>query len=502
MSQLKSLNTLLEDIADVPTPALMIAGLTLDSRQVTAGDAFISLAKTAEQRMYYCQQAITAGAVVIITDAETVAELSSLSLAVIAVEALAAQASELAARFYDHPSRDLQVIAVTGTNGKTSVTQFIASALEILNTPCGIIGTLGCGRVGHLHDIGMTTPDPVLCQKILADFRDQGLRYVVLEASSHALAQQRLAAVAVDIAVLTNLSRDHLDYHGSMQAYAAAKQQLFAMSSVTKVVINQDEIFGQTLLQQGFSADVEVIRYSRIDAVDWYAQSISAQPNGLDFQINAVQQQRQLQLPLIGMFNVENVLATAAVLDALGITFDAICSALPQLHSITGRMQRISAATGPAIVVDYAHTPDALEQALTAMQQHLSEAAQLWCVFGCGGERDAGKRPMMGQVAQHYADQIVLTDDNPRSEQSQLIIADILHGMDNANVSDNVHIDADRQQAIFYSVHHAANQDMILVAGKGHETYQERHGIRTPFSDAAVITAALEQRQQQTETAS
>lgn len=492
MSLQKSLNMLLQGFAAPLAEDCQISAITLDSRQVKGGELFIALATNATECAQHCQEAIASGAVAICVDAQN-GQFETALLPVIAVQDLASHCSVLAARFYDHPSEAMQVIAVTGTNGKTSVTQFIAMALEALGKPCGLIGTLGSGRVGKLVDNGMTTPDPILCQRLLADFRDQGLRYAVLEASSHALAQQRLDAVDIDIAVLTNLSRDHLDYHGTMQAYAEAKQRLFFLPTVNIVIINSDDIFGQTLLNQGFTAGVSCIRYGQNSEANWQATDIECLPQGLRFTLHTDQQNSLIKLPLMGQFNVANVLATASVLAALQIGFAAICNALTALLSVKGRMQLVTETADISVVVDYAHTPDALEQALSAMRQHLQASGQLWCVFGCGGDRDKGKRPMMGQVAHHYADQIVLTDDNPRSEHSELIIDAIVEGIESP--ADNVVVETDRQKAINFTIEQAVANDLILVAGKGHENYQERHGVRTPFSDEAVIRAALNQRQ-------
>lgn len=492
MNVQKSLNAIFEGFATPLTQDRLISGMTLDSRQVQAGDVFFALAGRATLCKQHCEQAIAAGAIALCVDAQ-VSYIDSNQLPVMRVQNLAAQCSALAARFYDHPSKAMQVIAVTGTNGKTSVTQFIATSLEALGKPCGLIGTLGSGRVGQLNDNGMTTPDPLLCQKLLAEFRDQGLEYVVMEASSHALVQHRLDAIDIDIAVLTNLSRDHLDYHGSMQAYADAKQRLFMLPSVRIVVINKDEIFGQTLLKQGFSADVTCLRYGLSSEADWWANNIKYLPLGMHFDLISDQQHSVIQLSLMGQFNVANVLATASVLAALQFQCADICSALSQLHSVKGRMQLVTETADISVIVDYAHTPDALEQALIAMRQHLEASGKLWCVFGCGGDRDKGKRPMMGQVAHRYADRIVLTDDNPRTEHSEVIIDGILEGIE-API-ESVVVETDRHKAIIFAIDQAVSQDMILVAGKGHEAYQERQGARTPFSDEAVIRAALHQRQ-------
>lgn len=485
-----SVNQLIDDLTKPLADDIQVSAISMDSRAVQADSLFIASAKQSSMRQQHIKQAIMAGAKVVIVDASQTAEAP---VPVIKIVDLDQQISTIGDRFYDHPSKSMTVIAVTGTNGKTSVSQFIAQSLESTGKPCGVIGTLGHGRLSDLQDTGMTTPNPMQLQQTFAGMRDAGIKYVVLEASSHALAQGRLNAIAIDIAVLTNLSRDHLDYHGDMQTYAAAKQCLFLMPTVKTAIVNIDDAFGQTLYGQQQPVAVEWLSYSQQKTADWQAKNICFDAAGVHFQLFAKASELSIDAGLLGRFNIDNLLATSAVLSTLNFAPSDIAHCLSLLQPVSGRMQLLQQAGSPSVVVDYAHTPDALSQALSAMRQHLNQSADLWCVFGCGGDRDRGKRPLMGAQAEHLASRVVLTDDNPRSEASDSIIAEISAGMQQPQ---NAVILSDRRQAIFYAVSEAANDDMVLVAGKGHENYQEKQGGKQPFSDVAVVWEALQARQQ------
>lgn len=498
--QTKSLNLLLADIlADsVVLKDVDVTGISLDSRQVQTGWLFLSLALDKEQRLQYLQQALSAGATSILFDGEHVLSAEELSVltefAVHAypVNALLDKAGEIAARFYEHPSAKLTIIAITGTNGKTSVSQFIAQALESLGHACGVIGTLGVGRADSLQTTGMTTPDPVTLQALLADFCQQNIDYVVLEASSHALAQGRLNSVAIDVAVLTNLSRDHLDYHKNMDDYTAAKARLFSFPTIKTAVINSADSFGQQLLVElAGRDDVALITYSSQPNVTATicAADIQTNKDGLNFNIISEQGSDAIQTPLLGRFNVDNLLATLAGLLAINIPFEQAISSITQCHAVAGRMQVYGGDTLPQVVVDFAHTPDALTQVLQSLRAHTPNNGLLWCVFGCGGDRDQGKRALMGRSAELNADRVVLTDDNPRSEGNAVIIHDILSGVSEPN---KVHIEANRQLAITHAVSSATLRDVVLVAGKGHEQYQEIAGTKHPFNDAKAVINALQ----------
>jgi len=476
----------------------LITGMSLDSRELSPGALFIALAANPQARAQHIKQAIAANVAAVCYSAESPIEpelvqlLADAQIELVAVNNLKDKTSRLAAAFYQYPSAVMTIIAVTGTNGKTSVTQFIAQALENAGHACGVIGTLGSGRLNDMQYNGMTTPDPVRLQAILAELRDSGIQYVALEASSHALEQGRLNFVDINYAVLTNLSRDHLDYHQSMADYAAAKQRLFDFDSLQAAVVNADDLFGQSLIPLLAEKQTNAVRYSSIDPqVDLFAADIRTASSGLQFDLKIGQQSLTIKSRLLGKFNVENMLATAAVLLLLDWSTDEIAQGLNQLTSVNGRMQLLASDLQPAVVIDFAHTPDALAKALQGMRQHIDANSRLWCVFGCGGDRDNGKRPLMGQIASEMADKVVLTDDNPRSENSANIIEQILAGIE-ANT--DIHIEADRQRAIEYAVNDAALEDMVLIAGKGHEHYQEIAGVKKPFNDYEIAMKAVQKR--------
>lgn len=491
----QSLTWLLQDwvAEDVELQECMLSDISMDSRRVTAGCLFLALAKQPAEREKHLHQALDKGAFAVLIDAANPlsdSEQALLDESVVTaypISQLDQQAGFIAARFYEDPSQHMTVIAVTGTNGKTSVSQFLAQALEGSGQPCGVIGTMGAGRISDLELTGMTTPDPVSMQRLLAGFELEGCRYVALEASSHALVQGRLNSVDVNVAVFTNLSRDHLDYHQTMEEYAAAKQKLFEMASVSQAVINIDDEFGPRM-QSALGNDVRVLSYSSEQAADIHASAIRCRRDGVAFDLTLQGQTQPIQLPLMGRFNVDNLLATAAVLTMIGYSDDEARQALTHCHAVSGRMEGHGQQDQPCIVIDYAHTPDALEQALTTLRSHLPESGQLWCVFGCGGDRDKGKRPLMGQIAENRADQVIITDDNPRSEDHAVIVDDILAG---CREPENIRIELDRKAAIVYAVSHAGPADIVLVAGKGHEAYQEINQIKYPFSDTLVVSESL-----------
>jgi UDP-N-acetylmuramoyl-L-alanyl-D-glutamate--2,6-diaminopimelate ligase len=491
----QSLTWLLQDwvAQTVELQECMLSDISMDSRRVTAGCLFLALAKQRQERERHLHQALDKGAFAVLIDDQnplTAAEQALLDEAVVAaypVKNLAQQAGFIAARFYEQPSEHMTVIAITGTNGKTSVSQFIAQALESLGQPCGVIGTMGAGRISDLELTGITTPDPVTMQRLLAGFEMEGCRYVALEASSHALVQGRLNSVDVNLAVLTNLSRDHLDYHETMADYAAAKQRLFEMSSVSQAVLNIDDAFSEQI-KHILGADIRCVDYSSHSKADISAADITCQRGGVTFDLTLAGETQTVTLPLMGRFNVDNLLATVAVLHSIGFDNKKAIKALGHCHAVSGRMEAHGIEGQPCIVIDYAHTPDALEQALTTLRSHLPESGKLWCVFGCGGDRDKGKRPLMGKIAETGADEVIITDDNPRSEDHAQIVADILAG---CSSPDTIRVELDRKAAISYAASHASPTDIVLVAGKGHEAYQEIDHIKYPFSDALVVGEAL-----------
>lgn len=461
-----------------------IGGITLDSRQVRDGDLFVAFPGLRHDGRDYIAQAVSAGAAAVALESQG-AVAHALAVPSVEVEGLAEQLSALADRFHQQPSAALQVIGITGTNGKTSVSQMLAQALDRLGNRCGVIGTLGSGLAGALIDHGMTTPDAVAVQAQLASMRDQGASHVAMEVSSHALDQHRVAAVRFAVAVFTNLSRDHLDYHGTMAAYGEAKAKLFRRD-LRAAVINLDDAFGRELAER---CAAPVITYSLSDpAATLYCRELVCDSLGLNARLQVQGRDYALRSPLLGSFNMSNLLAVLGGLLALGVHAGAAVEQVAQLQPPAGRMQRLGGGDLPLVVVDYAHTPDALEKALTALHQHA--AGRVVCIFGCGGDRDNGKRPMMARVAEQFAEAVVVTDDNPRTEPSQQIIEQICQGAEHPQA---LTVIPNRAHAIASTIAAAQPGDVILLAGKGHENYQEIDGVRHPFSDIEQASLALQQ---------
>ncbi len=473
-----------------------VSGLALDSRDVGPGMLFAALSGTRGHGLEHLAQALEQGAAAVAWEPSAgvdpvLAErqCAERGVPLIAVEHLSSRLSEMAGRFYDLPSRYLRLVGVTGTDGKTSVSQFLAQALSRPGRPCGVLGTLGYGLYGKLAPASHTTPDAIRVQRLLAEQRAAGARFAAMEVSSHALAQGRVAALDFDVAVLTNLTRDHLDYHGSDAAYAAAKTRLFQMPGLRHAVLNQDDPFGRRLADE-IDPDVRLWRYSlRPDAeAEVVCKALECEPEGLRLRYATPVGEFQMTLPLFGRFNAANVAAVLASLLALGLDHEAAAQAMQELRPVPGRMERFSAPGAPTVLVDYAHTPAALAAALDAVRAH--STGRVWCVFGCGGDRDAGKRPLMGRAAVEGADRVLITDDNPRSEAPESIVADIRRGLSGAEA----HVIHDRTEAIRYAVAHADANDTVLIAGKGHETYQIVGAQCLPFDDREAVRAALQER--------
>ncbi len=488
------LDQLLLGIADAQvaqTPGvgrIVVSGLTLDSRRVRRGDAFFALRGLHGHGIEFAASAVQRGAQVVLAEAPAV-DVEPLNVPLLWIDDLHAQVGEIAARFYDRPAEAMRVIGITGTNGKTSCVQLLAQALTFLGHRAATIGTLGAGLHGQLREGERTTPDAISVQGLLADFRDAGVSHVAMEVSSHALEQDRVAAVDFELAAFTNLTHDHLDYHGSMEAYGAAKAKLFAWPGLQAAVLNIDDAFGHELAAQ-LPADVKRLRLSMADnaEAEIAASNIVTSSEGLAFQLRTPWGTHALSSHLLGRFNVANLLTVVACLGALGESFERIVAAVEILQPVNGRMSRLGGQHGlPLVVVDYAHTPDALEQTLTALRAHC--AGRLICVFGCGGERDAGKRPLMGAIAARMADIAIVTDDNPRGEDGDAIVAQIVAGMSSAR---SMAVQRDRAVAIGHALKLARSGDVVLIAGKGHETYQESAAGKRPFDDLAVAHAALE----------
>ncbi|MHB0774342.1 UDP-N-acetylmuramoyl-L-alanyl-D-glutamate--2,6-diaminopimelate ligase [Halomonas sp. WWR20] len=479
--------------AEIPTWLAETASvrLVVDSREVQAGDVFIAVPGIHRDGREYAATALAAGATGVLCDGETG---DGSEPRILALPGLRASLGELGRHLFAVPET-LALIGVTGTNGKSSVTHYIAALSEALGAPAGVVGTLGYGRPGRLTPGKQTTPGPLELQAMLGSMAAQGVTRVAMEVSSHALDQERIEGCRLQVAAFTNLSRDHLDYHASMAAYAAAKARLFRREELTLAVVNGDDPLSRLMLA-GLKPGVRVLATGQAEAttlrvIDWWPhaagqQALIATPEG----------ERELTLALLGRFNLDNALLAMAILYGMGESLDAVFDAASHLAPVPGRMQSLSHADAPTVVIDYAHTPDALRNALEALREHLPRhaGARLWCVFGCGGDRDAGKRPLMAQAAATLADQLVITDDNPRSETPAAIREQILAGL-SPEARDAAWCVEGREAALQRVLHEAGADDIVLVAGKGHEDYQEIAGIRHAFSDQQVVALALASRE-------
>lgn len=492
----RKLRALLAGTGAIVPPDLEITDLTIDSRTVSPGAAFLALPGLRTHGLAFAAQAVSAGARAILWEPapEILAPSLPSSVASVAIENLSRHVGTIADRFFDAPSKSLRVVAVTGTNGKTTTAHVIAAAAQHLGIESAYAGTLGVGRIGQLR-VGMhTTPDAITVHRRLAELRDGAVRCLGMEVSSHALDQRRVDAVRFDTAVYTNLTRDHLDYHGTFEAYGEAKAKLFVWPGLAHAVINVGDAFGRQLLERKLSAS-NVTAYARDEATAKlvpagvnriFARSIVPGARGLRIDIDGSFGKATLESGFIGDFNAENLLAALATLAGWEVPLDRAIAALEQCGPPPGRMETLSAPGRPLVIVDYAHTPDALEKVLEAARRHC--AGQLICVFGCGGERDPGKRPLMGSIAERLADRIIITDDNPRGEDGDAIVADIVAGL---SAPDRALIQRDRAAAIAEAVALGSAGDVVLVAGKGHEDYQIVGAERRPFSDRETALAAL-----------
>lgn len=483
---MKTLVTLWPDISP-EFSSIRIMALALDSRQVRPGMAFIALKGHARDARDFIPAVIAAGAVAVFAERDEMwpADRMIDGVPVISIKGLEQQAGFIAARFHDEPSRHMKMLAVTGTNGKTSVTNLLAGALTRLGEKTAVLGTIGNGIFGMLEKSSHTTLDAVHLQSLLAEFRIDGAKAVAMEASSHGLLQGRINGTKIDVALFTNLTRDHLDYHGDMASYAAAKEILFRWPELRVAVLNADDK-ASTAYASVLAAQVRCLRYSQSADTPAEIRALNITPSlkGLSMLIAVPDGEFLLEVPLLGRFNVSNILAVVGGLLALGIPSSDIATSLRFASPVPGRMESLVGAH-PTVVVDYAHTPDALEKVLLSLREHAD--GRLICVFGCGGDRDSGKRPEMGGIAARLADVVIITTDNPRFESPETIIADIRQGAGECPVV----IEADRHRAIQRAIHSARENDIVLVAGKGHEDYQEVAGVRHPFSDMQEVRVAL-----------
>lgn len=465
--------------------------LHTDSRRIGTGDGFIAWPGAATDGRQHVAAALAQGAAACLVEQDGVEPYGFSGTHIASYRQLKAATGPLAAAYYEEPSAQMDVVAVTGTNGKTSTAWWLAQALSAVFRPCAVVGTLGIGIPPDVVHNGLTTPDPVLLQQQFRQFVDGGTTVCAIEASSIGLAERRLDGTRIKVAVFTNFTQDHLDYHGGMPAYWSAKAALFAWPGLQAAVVNVDDIHGRALFDSLESRGLDLWSVSAVGPARLQARDIGLGDRGLRFTVVEGDAQHVLTTHLIGQYNVSNLLGVLASMRALGVPLADAVASCHDLQPVPGRMECLNAPGQPLVAIDYAHTPDALEKALSALRP-LSDTrgGKLWCIFGCGGDRDAGKRPLMGAVACQGADVVVVTSDNPRSEDAAVIIAQILQGVPHGAVQ----VEPDRAAAIATAVAQAEARDVVLLAGKGHEAYQEAAGIRRAFSDKAEASKALQAR--------
>ncbi|HYE40583.1 MAG TPA: UDP-N-acetylmuramoyl-L-alanyl-D-glutamate--2,6-diaminopimelate ligase [Ramlibacter sp.] len=469
-----------------------VAELHCDSRKVGAGDGFVAWPGAATDGRKFVPAALQQGATACLVEHAGAEAYDFQSEAVAAYEGLKAATGPIGALFYGEPTHALDVLAVTGTNGKTSTAWWLAQALANVQVPCGLVGTLGIGRPPHVEHTGLTTPDPVLMQRHFRRFLQEGAKACAIEASSIGIVERRMDGTRIRVAGFTNFTQDHLDYHGSMEAYWAAKEELFLWPGLQAAVLNVDDEKGRELQARlrGGALDVWTVSCER--AARLRADDIGYGDAGLRFTVAEGGERHALQTNMIGQYNVSNLLGVLGMMRAIGVPLAQAVAACTDLLPVPGRMERLNEPGKPLVAVDYAHTPDALEKGLQALRPLTRQrGGQLWCVFGAGGDRDPTKRPLMAAVAEKNADRVVVTSDNPRSEKPEAIISQVLLGLSHR---DSVEVQADRARAIAETVQAAAPADVILLAGKGHEDYQEVAGVKHPFSDQEHAARALGSR--------
>jgi UDP-N-acetylmuramoyl-L-alanyl-D-glutamate--2,6-diaminopimelate ligase len=469
--------------------------LHCDSRNIAAGDGFIAWPGASTDGRKHVPAAIANGAAACLVEHAGVEAFGFDAPSIAAYTHLKPATGPIAAAWFEQPSGELDVIAVTGTNGKTSTAWWLAQALSDLRPraiPCGLIGTLGTGRPPHLDFVGLTTPDPVLLQRQFRRFLDDGLKACAIEASSVGIVERRLDGTQVRVAVFTNFTQDHLDYHGTMQAYWEAKAELFRWPGLQAAVVNIDDAKGRGLAQSLGGSALDLWTVSCREPARLVARDIGYERGALRFVVQEGEQRHPLATQLIGDYNVSNLLGVIASMRAIGVDLEAAVRACGNLLPVPGRMERLGGEGKPLVAVDYAHTPDALDKVLQALRPVARQrGGKLWCVFGCGGDRDPTKRPLMAAVVEKNADRVVVTSDNPRAEKAENIISQILLGLSHHEC---VQVQADRALAIAETIAAAAPPDVVLLAGKGHEHYQEVAGVKHPFSDQVHAQAALDAR--------
>ncbi|KPJ67321.1 MAG: UDP-N-acetylmuramoylalanyl-D-glutamate--2,6-diaminopimelate ligase [Coxiella sp. DG_40] len=459
-----------------------IIGLTTDSRSVRPGFLFAAFPGINKDARDYIANALANGASAIVCEAQDFNSKPSESTPIIALSNLRKEIGNIAATFYGHPACKMTIIGFTGTNGKTSCSQFLAKALQLSHIKCGVIGTLGSGFPDELNQSVHTTPDSVSIQQQLFMLQQQGAKVISMEVSSHGLEQERVNGIDFDVAVFTNLTRDHLDYHKNMEHYAAAKRRFFMRSELKHAVVNIDDNFGRLLLNE-LSSKLNVIAYGisgvkKVNVPMVKAEDIKLNQEGFAAKVVTPWGEGELKSRLLGRFNISNLLAVLSVLNIMEVPLSDALASIAELDTVPGRMQTFGGGDKPMVVVDFAHTPDALQQALVALREYCSGA--LWCVFGCGGDRDRGKRPQMAIIAEQFSDRVIITNDNPRCESPKQIVSDIIKGLSHPQA---VEIEYDRRVAIADAINSAKVDDVILIAGKGHEPYQIIGEQRIPYSD-------------------
>jgi UDP-N-acetylmuramoyl-L-alanyl-D-glutamate--2,6-diaminopimelate ligase len=498
-----SLGVLLEDLVD---PAVLqqyadvlVSGLASDSRKVDTGDMFIAYQGLATHGLLYAKDVVKKGAAVVLWDddcdncEDIIRDISNQAVC-LRCEDLKAKVGEIADRFYQSPSSELNMIGVTGTDGKTSITHFIAQCLGDKIERCGILGTLGNGFLDELNPTGLTTADALNIHQSLTMMRDAGAKHAVMEVSSHGLDQGRINAVSFDAAVFSNFSQDHLDYHNTLEDYAAAKRKLFFMPGLKVAIINLDDEYGRVLAEEckqrlcvwGYSTNPDVSELQQYANFIVHARTIEAIENGFHISVKTPKGSGSFNVGLLGMFNVSNVLAALATLLVSNVPFDEAVNRLSGLYPVAGRMEEIVVSGKPAVIVDFAHTAKGIESACKAVREHFQ--GRLWCVFGCGGDRDQAKRPLMAKTVEQYADNIVVTSDNPRHEDPKKIIDEIVQGFGD---NDDVKVVVDRKEAIAYAISHAGKNDVVLLAGKGHESSQIVGDTYIAFDDRRIARECL-----------
>ncbi|WP_064601863.1 UDP-N-acetylmuramoyl-L-alanyl-D-glutamate--2,6-diaminopimelate ligase [Photobacterium sp. J15] len=473
---------------------LELAGMTLDSRQVRSGEVFVAVKGHAVDGRRFIPAAIESGAAVILAEAEGVAEHGEVTcqdgIAIIYLRDLGALLSAVARRFYGMPDEKLKLVAVTGTNGKTTISQLLAQWAQLLNYRAGVMGTTGNGLLEQLKPAVNTTGSAIEIAQVLSELVNDGADFAAMEVSSHGLVQGRVKALNFAASIFTNLSRDHLDYHGDMAAYAEAKKLLFTEHHAGIAVINADDPVGRdwlVTLPQAVAVTSDKASLAQHQGPALWLEDVVYSTQGVTVAFNSTWGAGQFTAPLVGSFNVMNLMLALATLLAMGHPLERLVETAPQLQAVIGRMEVFQKTDKPMMVVDYAHTPDALEKALHALRVHCD--GKLWCIFGCGGDRDTGKRPMMAAIAENLADKVILTDDNPRSEDPALIVTDMLAGLKQPALAKVLH---DRREACQWALTQAGSEDIVLVAGKGHEDYQILADRTIHYSDRETVQALLE----------